>query len=59
MGVWTGVGIALFYSLDPFVLAMITSVCSFIVMSCMNTLSYLSDFLYLKIEEVEAVDEEA
>ena len=56
MGVWTGACVALFYGLDPFKVAMLTSLLSFIVMSLINTLSYLSDFLFSKTEEVDSSD---
>lgn len=56
MGVWTGACVSLFYGLDPFKVAMLTSLFSFIIMSLINTLSYLSDFLFSKIEEVDSSD---
>ncbi len=59
MSVWTGAFVAIFYNLDPFKVAMIASLCSFIIMSCINTLNYLSDFLFSKTEEVDQEDDEA
>jgi hypothetical protein len=59
MGVWIGGLVATAYNLDVFMLAMLTSLCSFMLMSIINTMNYLSDFLFSKTEEVDSLDEQA
>lgn len=57
MGVWMGACVGWVYGADIFKSAMLTSLLSLIIMSVINLLSYLSDFLFSKMEEVNLSDE--
>ena len=57
MGVWVGACVSFYYGADVFKSAMLTSLFSLIIMSIINSLSYLSDFLFSKMQEEDLPDE--